>query len=1398
MVFPGAKKKPDAARMEALAMVQEQFRDFDVVWAKVHGFPWWPGVLFYSWDVVQRAGIRTDAKLMQSLVVPLPDRVPVLDADGQETGSFRLRRFCLVMFLDKFNFSVVEIDPRSVASYTVHYQVYVHAVMGRKHAKKTDFRRALQQADKLLHMGEPYDEEDLVMLEEPSPAEKKQRLEVATEGQVEEDAASLEDAWDDRETGDDAAFSVEESEEIKEEAAKKKPRRPVKTKAPAKKAADRKQNGKRAHAQEAVTTDDDSDVIMLETPSKVRRKAPAKETKPRARKASRKEGGSLNHVAVVSPSPSPIDLTVTPESEHKGRSVKSKAKGKALGRPPKAKKTKQDTDAEPKKRKRGPAKVLELESDADERMSDADDEREAQHGELVLTPLSSIWTTSVPTQDGNGTHPQLAYQQDFVWDDAVFTDELSIAEKEKAALEQEQADIAAANGVTARASGKRQSRSVHQSHIRQNLMSGNLDPHTMVQCAAYLPKGYVEDPNSRSRGGPTLDPPFQVVVHPDAVFVADLHAHLATCEIIGFLGGKWDGSSKTLYIQAAFPCRSLVIDGDDGSTDVEMDPGSEIELRSIIENAHLEVVGWYHSHPAFAPDPSVRDIENQTSYQQLFQRPNFGKGEDKEERPSEPFVGLIVGTYDTRRSSPVSLFRYFHTRGEKVSGGALREIYMPYEFIPDRRHFRSVLADEKRQKSSSLSMYPSVLKCFHMTQSFIKPEEIQSAVTRTTPSRRSRPSPSRVKTHGPTRKRKQSADVLEDKPSKKSKPKSKRSIRSPVTVIRDVELIEDIDDSAEPSVEPSESANPSSSPTNAVAKLQSSSLPLETKSSVKADVASFATATEAASKTNDSKTDALEKTRDECGNTAVEGSLADPRTHTVENDVEVVADVVAATLDTVGTSNKRKRSRKSHTPQRRMENSEQQLPLGFDKPSPAEVHQQDEKKGSSDSSGDLSSNQPPLASGSRPCASPAASVSSSSSSGRKRNRKPRKTVKKGIPSTCVTPPGPSPRRSPSPSNTFFGAFQASGPRISGAGYYQDSYPDVAQQVNRMDGPKPETLATKEMKYVVVEEGDIDMEVPPASQFTSDAQEDSKDDLKMKAEKQSVDGSLHGTEPMVQGNTILNGQVGAVPVEPEVREFVVSLVERVVADCVPRVAQAVVKAFPSIEKLAQPASGDVLHGKLSAQGAEEGVTATPTSDSLVDKSAVKVETKSEPVVVEPSIKKQKSASSGAQLFGSNRECEDIQTSLQKMATYLEKLKGVKEPQADAVAPVGESVAADVASNSCQVVPVKTESEVVAADSLEQKKLHHLTALRTKYGAGMSGCTEQVITLVDYYRDFERRTDLSETWKAQITKLQKIESSLSEYVQFLNIPVALRGDFIKDLISYLRVSWRVDERHPSTPQ
>ncbi|CAK4742652.1 unnamed protein product [Aphanomyces euteiches] len=219
---------------------------------------------------------------------------------------------------------------------------------------------------------------------------------------------------------------------------------------------------------------------------------------------------------------------------------------------------------------------------------------------------------------------------------------------------------------------------------------GNLDPHTMVECVQYS-----KDGKSQAESKTPVQP-YEVRVHPDAVFVCDLHSHLAVCEIIGFLGGRYDEKLNTMFIHAAFPCRSLMIDGDDGSTDVEMDPESEIELRELIRKSNLDVVGWYHSHPSFAPDPSVRDIENQSNYQQLFQR------DTAQETSREPFVGLIVGTYDPKRTVPPGLFRFFHVRGEKSGTGQRGPlVYLPYELNVTTRQFINKSSSLKAENSKS-------------------------------------------------------------------------------------------------------------------------------------------------------------------------------------------------------------------------------------------------------------------------------------------------------------------------------------------------------------------------------------------------------------------------------------------------------------------------------------------------------------------------------------------------------------------------------------------------------------------------------------------------------------------------------------------------------------------------
>lgn len=99
--------------------------------------------------------------------------------------------------------------------------------------------------------------------------------------------------------------------------------------------------------------------------------------------------------------------------------------------------------------------------------------------------------------------------------------------------------------------------------------------------------------------------------------------------------------AAVLTIVQSFPCRAL--ESAEKNVSVEMEPTSQIEtcerITSTLHNdGFLRVVGWYHSHPVFEPDPSLRDIENQINYQTLFR----GNGADHE---AMPFLGAIISRF---------------------------------------------------------------------------------------------------------------------------------------------------------------------------------------------------------------------------------------------------------------------------------------------------------------------------------------------------------------------------------------------------------------------------------------------------------------------------------------------------------------------------------------------------------------------------------------------------------------------------------------------------------------------------------------------------------------------------------------------------------------------------------
>ena len=150
--------------------------------------------------------------------------------------------------------------------------------------------------------------------------------------------------------------------------------------------------------------------------------------------------------------------------------------------------------------------------------------------------------------------------------------------------------------------------------------------------------------------------PFGVEISDEAMVLMDFHAHLSCFEVIGYLGGDWDPESRKLTIRRAFPCKGLA--GTQQTDSCEMDPESELAAKQKMDEWGLQVVGWYHSHPTFKPNPSQKDIENQENYQALFH---------DEEAKAEPFVGMIFSPYDVRLPTRESRREIFWVGKEKSS-----------------------------------------------------------------------------------------------------------------------------------------------------------------------------------------------------------------------------------------------------------------------------------------------------------------------------------------------------------------------------------------------------------------------------------------------------------------------------------------------------------------------------------------------------------------------------------------------------------------------------------------------------------------------------------------------------------------------------------------------------------
>lgn len=152
--------------------------------------------------------------------------------------------------------------------------------------------------------------------------------------------------------------------------------------------------------------------------------------------------------------------------------------------------------------------------------------------------------------------------------------------------------------------------------------------------------------------------PFTVHLHIGALFVVDAHSHCShDAEVMGLLGGELREDS--LHIIRAVSCQASL----SSSTHCDMCPVSQSEASDTISKDGLSVVGWYHSHPTFVPNPSLQDLSTQAEMQRWFS-----------DTKAAPFVGLILSPYCSNTSSYASIFRVLVVDPEGESGGT------PYRF----------------------------------------------------------------------------------------------------------------------------------------------------------------------------------------------------------------------------------------------------------------------------------------------------------------------------------------------------------------------------------------------------------------------------------------------------------------------------------------------------------------------------------------------------------------------------------------------------------------------------------------------------------------------------------------------------------------------------------------------
>uniref|UniRef100_A0A3Q1IQM5 Myb-like, SWIRM and MPN domain-containing protein 1 n=1 Tax=Anabas testudineus TaxID=64144 RepID=A0A3Q1IQM5_ANATE len=236
---------------------------------------------------------------------------------------------------------------------------------------------------------------------------------------------------------------------------------------------------------------------------------------------------------------------------------------------------------------------------------------------------------------------------------------------------------------------QREERKKQPKPCKMSRYRGSFDPFQLIPCRSF---------------GEDVQEPFQVIVCAETLLIMDMHAHVSRGEVIGLLGGAFNEAERILKICVAEPCNSVST-----GLQCEMDPVSQTQACDVLSSLGFSVVGWYHSHPSFHPNPSVRDINTQDQFQSYFSR------------GGAPFIGMIVSPYDPANPSPHSQTTCLLVKESQEPSGPQKLPYrfdfLPSQDVPDWEQTmrRAQWIIHKYSKTSGVQMNRFFRKDSHLT-----------------------------------------------------------------------------------------------------------------------------------------------------------------------------------------------------------------------------------------------------------------------------------------------------------------------------------------------------------------------------------------------------------------------------------------------------------------------------------------------------------------------------------------------------------------------------------------------------------------------------------------------------------------------------------------------------------